>query len=51
MERTRFLEAQGYTVLRFWNNEILKDIEAVMKVILDVLEGGETSSMAHHTDP
>jgi very-short-patch-repair endonuclease len=50
-ERTQFLEAQGYKVLRFWNNEILKDIEAVMAVILDALEGGETSSMAQHANP
>jgi very-short-patch-repair endonuclease len=50
-ERTRFLESQGYTVLRFWNNVILKDIDAVMAVILEALEAGEISSMAHHADP
>jgi very-short-patch-repair endonuclease len=42
-ERTQFLGSQGYKVLRFWNNEIMKDIEGVMRVILDVLEGGEIS--------
>ena len=43
-ERTQFLQLQGYTILRFWNHEVLKDIESVMGVILDTLEGGEISS-------
>ena len=46
-ERTRFLELQGYKVLRFWNDEILKDIEGVMRVILDVLENGDRFNMAN----
>ena len=37
-ERTIFLESKGYRVLRFWNNEVLKNIEEVMAVILDKLE-------------
>lgn len=32
-ERTKFLESKGYRVLRFWNNEILKDIDSVLRVI------------------
>jgi very-short-patch-repair endonuclease len=32
-ERTRFLTAQGYRVLRFWNDEVLKELEAVLSVI------------------
>ena len=39
-DRTNFLESQGYTVLRFWNNEIMKEIEGVMRVVLDALEEG-----------
>ena len=46
-ERTRFRELQGYKVLRFWNDEILKDIEGVMRVILDVLENGDRFNMAN----
>ena len=34
-ERTAWLEAQGYSVLRFWNNEILDQIDAVKEVILE----------------
>ena len=49
-ERTRFLEAQGYRVLRFWNNEIMNDIEGVMRVILDVLENGDRSNISSVQD-
>lgn len=34
-ERTEFLESLGYLVLRFWNNEVLSDIDTVMGVIID----------------
>jgi very-short-patch-repair endonuclease len=50
VERTRFLESLGYTVLRFWNNDIMKDIEGVVRVILDTLNSGDVSSIADHTD-
>lgn len=42
-ERTRFLESRGYKVLRFWNDEVLKDIETVLGVILDAIEVEEQS--------
>lgn len=32
-ERTRYLASRGYHVLRFWNNEVEKDIEGVLEVI------------------
>jgi very-short-patch-repair endonuclease len=35
--RTKFMEAHGYCVLRFWNNDVLNDIEAVMLVIHEAL--------------
>ncbi|MGL5840155.1 MAG: endonuclease domain-containing protein [Sphingorhabdus sp.] len=28
--RTRFLEAEGYRVLRFWNNEVDRNLEGVL---------------------
>ncbi len=37
-ERTTWLEAQGYRVLRFWNNQVLEEVEGVKAVILKVLE-------------
>jgi very-short-patch-repair endonuclease len=31
--RTQFLEKQGYRVIRFWNNDVLTNIEGVMVLI------------------
>jgi very-short-patch-repair endonuclease len=36
-QRTAFLEAKGYRVLRFWNDAVMRDIEAVMLAIEVVL--------------
>ena len=33
VERTKHLEAKGYRVLRFWNNEVMNEIDAVLNVI------------------
>jgi very-short-patch-repair endonuclease len=32
-QRTRVFERLGYRVLRFWNNEVLRDVESVKTVI------------------
>ena len=37
-ERTRWLEAHGERVVRFWNNEVLGEVEAVKEVILQALQ-------------
>ena len=39
-QRTRWLEAQGYRVLRFWNNDVLANTEAVAQAILDAVDRG-----------
>jgi len=31
--RTKWLTTQGFTIVRFWNNDILKDIEEVLEQI------------------
>ena len=36
--RTAWLEAHGYRVLRFWNNEVLENIEGVAEAIVAALE-------------
>jgi very-short-patch-repair endonuclease len=36
-KRTRFLEDQGYRVLRFWNSEVLSNREGVQAIIADNL--------------
>ena len=37
-ERTQWLESEGYRVLRFWNNEVLEDVEVVAEEIVQALE-------------
>lgn len=34
-ERQKYLEDQGYKVLRFWNNEIDDNLEGVIEKIID----------------
>ena len=36
-ERTRWLEGRGYRVLRFWNNEVLSETDAVVQRVADAL--------------
>lgn len=36
--RTAYLEAQGYRVLRFWNNEVNENVLGVLETILAALE-------------
>ena len=35
--RTEWLASQGFRVLRFWNNQVLEEIEAVKQVIHEAL--------------
>jgi len=50
-QRTRFLEGEGYRVLRFWNNQILENIDGVIETIVPHLpsppvgEGGPKGRM------
>ncbi len=37
-ERTQWLEGRGYRVIRFWNNQVLGETEAVLETILQALE-------------
>ena len=37
-ERTRSLEMEGYKVLRFWNGQVLKNMESVLHAVLVALE-------------
>src|SRR5215207_9364824 len=38
MERTRYLESQGYNVVRFWNKQVEHEIDGVMRVIAFALD-------------
>jgi very-short-patch-repair endonuclease len=39
LRRTSWLNSNGYSVLRFWNDEVLKERRAVLETLLAVLEG------------
>jgi very-short-patch-repair endonuclease len=48
-KRTEILEAMGYLVLRFWNNDVLKNTSAVLEAILETIE--QLTPSAPHPDP
>ena len=37
-ERDRWLESQGFKVLRFWNNDVIENIDGVTEVIAENLK-------------
>jgi very-short-patch-repair endonuclease len=37
-ERTTYLESLGYKVIRFWNNDVMKNIESVIRAIILAME-------------
>jgi very-short-patch-repair endonuclease len=37
-ERTKYFESQGYKVIRFWNNQVMNDIESVIRAIILAIE-------------
>jgi len=45
--RSQFLEAEGYRVLRFWNNEVLSNIDGVMEVIQSTVLATPTPTPPH----
>ncbi len=42
-ERTRALNDQGYRVIRFWNNDVLGNLEGVMETIAAEIDRSPTS--------
>ena len=38
MQRTDFLQSKGFRVLRFWNNDVMNDLEGVIQKIIHILE-------------
>jgi very-short-patch-repair endonuclease len=37
-KRTKYLEEQGYKVIRFWNNQVMNDIDSVIRAIIFGME-------------
>jgi very-short-patch-repair endonuclease len=38
IDRTAYLKREGYRVLRFWNNQVIEELESVLIAIRAVLE-------------
>lgn len=50
VERTKWLEDQGFRVLRFWNNEVLKNTNGVLEAILSAVIAARPSPGASLCD-
>ena len=37
-ERTEYLESKGYKVIRFWNKDVMKDINSVIRAIMQSVD-------------
>ena len=49
--RTRFIEAQGFRVLRFWNNDVLGNIDGVLEEIAGTLSTSPSRAFGAHPSP
>jgi very-short-patch-repair endonuclease len=45
--RTRFIQREGYRVLRFWNNEVLANIDGVLELIQSAILATPTPTPPH----
>ena len=37
-ERTEYLESKGYKVVRFWNNDVMNDMDGVIRAIIQAMQ-------------
>jgi very-short-patch-repair endonuclease len=49
--RDTYLRSEGFRVLRFWNNDVLKNTEGVLEVILGELEIPSPGSLRSPPSP
>jgi len=43
-QRTAYLQSQGWRILRFWNNEVLNNLDGVLSTIVEHLNHAPPSS-------
>ena len=43
IQRDDWLRSQGYTVLRFWNNQVMNELDQVLEAILNILPPSQSS--------
>lgn len=39
-DRTKYLESEGYKVIRFWNNDVMKNLDSVILAIMHAVKDG-----------
>ena len=49
--RTAFLAKEGFRVLRFWNNDVIANVDGVMMVVIEALKEGPSPSHACGVGP
>ena len=49
-KRSKWLVGEGFRVLRFWNNQVLTEVESVQESILAELELSDVSDYSHPHD-
>ncbi len=37
-DRTKYLKSEGYRVIRFWNNDVMKNLDGVILAIIHAME-------------
>jgi very-short-patch-repair endonuclease len=50
-QRSAYLNEMGYRVVRFWNNEVLQETEAVLSAIYEILAGRAKTSPSPQPSP
>src|SRR5512147_1335695 len=45
-DRSRYLKQQGWQVVRFWNNEVLENLDGVLEVILERLQSTQAALLS-----
>ena len=51
LQRSAYLNKMGYRVLRYWNNEVLQETEAVLTAIFAILANGKQNSPSPQPSP
>jgi adenine-specific DNA-methyltransferase len=51
LQRSAYLNRMGYRVLRFWNNEVLQETEAVLTAIFAILADAPKNSPSPRPSP
>jgi very-short-patch-repair endonuclease len=51
IQRSAYLNKMGYQVVRFWNNQVLQETEAVLTAIFAILANGKQNSPSPQPSP